>query len=391
MKKICFVVIALIIVALGGNAAFARGFTEVGGKKLLFFYSPACHACIEVEKELLPVIEKQVKGVLKIERLDVSKLQNYKLLLSLKEKYRKDWEVSWPAFYLNGHFLVGKEAIRKHFSQFVVRAMAANESVVRLELIDLIAHFKSFTLLAVVGAGLVDGINPCAFTVIIFFISFLALQGYRKKELIIIGSFFILAVFITYFLVGLGIFNFFYSLKGFWLLSYLLNYCIGAFSLVLAALATRDFLKIEKTGTAEGQVLQLPQSVKNRIHYIIGLRYRKSQGPSELLKPHILRLAVSTFITGFLVSLLEAVCTGQLYLPTVSFVLKTSPLKLPALGYLVFYNLMFILPLIVIFFLALAGVSSEQFTQFLRKHLSFTKLIMAIVFFSLGIFLIWKG
>ena len=47
----------------------------------------------------------------------------------------------------------------------------------------------------------------------IFFISFLALQGYRQRELILIGSVFILAVFLTYLGIGLGIFNFFYHVR----------------------------------------------------------------------------------------------------------------------------------------------------------------------------------
>jgi len=47
----------------------------------------------------------------------------------------------------------------------------------RLAGIDLAEHFRSFKTLAIVVAGLIDGINPCAFTVIVFFVSFLAFQG----------------------------------------------------------------------------------------------------------------------------------------------------------------------------------------------------------------------
>jgi hypothetical protein len=105
---------------------------------------------------------------------------------------------------------------------------------------------------------------------------------------------------------------------------------------------------------------------------------------------HLSRLVLSALITGFLVSLLEAVCTGQLYLPTIAFVLKTTPFKLQALLYLIAYNIMFILPLLIIFLLALLGVTSGQFANFLKKHLVSVKVIMAFVFFSLGIFLVWR-
>ena len=100
---------------------------------------------------------------------------------------------------------------------------------------------------------------------------------------------------------------------------------------------------------------------------------------------------LSAFISGFLVSLLEAVCTGQMYLPTIAFVLKASSFKLQALGYLLLYNIMFIVPLVVIFVFALMGTTSAEFTSFLKKHLGVIKIFMAVLFFSLGIFLIWRG
>ena len=100
---------------------------------------------------------------------------------------------------------------------------------------------------------------------------------------------------------------------------------------------------------------------------------------------------MTTFVTGFLVSLLEAVCTGQVYLPTITFVLKTTPAKVQAAGYLVLYNVMFIVPLVVIFLCALAGVTSGQFTKVLHRHFLLIKSLLAGMFFVFGIFLIWRG
>jgi len=136
----------------------------------------------------------------------------------------------------------------------------------------------------------------------------------------------------------------------------------------------------------------LPKTIKERIHKVVGFFYRKnSQEKLDKSKPGLNKLVFSALITGFLVSLLEAVCTGQLYLPTISFVLKSSTLKLQALGYLLLYNFMFIVPLIAILILALLGVSSLQFSGFLKKHLGLIKILMAVLFFGLGIFLIWKA
>ncbi len=274
----------------------------------------------------------------------------------------------------------------------ITAALVVSHKEESLPKIDLITRFKSFTLIAIISAGLIDGINPCAFTVIVFFISFLALQGYRKRELIFIGLAFILAVFLTYLGIGLGIFNFFYTLAGFWVVTHLLNIIIGSLSIILGIFAIYDFIKFKKTDSTEDLILQLPLAVKERIHKVVGFFYRKSpQEKQEKSKPALGRLVFYALVTGFLVSLLEAVCTGQVYLPTISFVLKSTTLKLEALGYLLLYNIMFIAPLIVIFTLALLGVTSQQFSGFLKKHLGLVKIIMAVLFFGLGIYLLWRA
>ena len=102
-------------------------------------------------------------------------------------------------------------------------------------------------------------------------------------------------------------------------------------------------------------------------------------------------MIASAFITGFLVSLLEAVCTGQAYIPTISFILKTTPLKRQAIEYLLLYNLMFIVPILIIFAFSVLGVSSGQFSKFFKKHLLKIKIIMAVSFFGFGAFLIWRA
>jgi len=123
----------------------------------------------------------------------------------------------------------------------------------------------------------------------------------------------------------------------------------------------------------------------------VGLHYRinkKEEGTTS--KSHFFKLILSALITGFLISLLEAVCTGQAYLPIIAFILKTTNLKLQSFAYLIVYNLMFIMPLLIIFTFALLGVTSAQFSNVLKRHLLTIKILMAILFFSLGAFLILR-
>jgi hypothetical protein len=197
---------------------------------------------------------------------------------------------------------------------------------------------------------------------------------------------------LTYLLIGLGLFNFFYSFKGILAVRRLLNAGIGIFTFVLGIATVRDIVKFARTGSTEGMILRLPRSIENQIHKVIGAAYRKDRsgaGPA----PGFSFFAVfsTALVTGFLVSLLEAVCTGQVYLPAITFVLKTAPVKLQAAGYLVLYNVMFIVPLAVIFLCALAGVSSGQFAKFLHRHFLLTKSLLACMFFIFSILLIWRG
>jgi len=345
-----------------------------------------------VKATAIPYIEEKFKGQITIEYRDVSDIENYKLMLGLEEKHALKIDNILPVFYLEGRFLNGQGQLAINLERFIMEGLARPKEKEKpyLPTIDLIAYFKSFAPAAVVGAGLVDGINPCAFTVIVFFMSFLALQGYRRRELLVIGLTFIFAVFVTYVCIGLGLFSFLYRLEGFILVSRIANILIGIFSIILGICAVYDMVKFRKTKDTQGLILQLPQAIKNRIHYVVGLHYRKHSGASQGIEAGILRLLLSALSTGFLVSILEAVCTGQTYLPTITFVLKTPHLKLHALAYLVIYNLMFIIPLLIVFSFSLFGTTSEQFSDFLKRHLFTAKILMAVVFFGLGIALLYS-
>jgi len=360
--------------------------------KLIIFHSVNCHECIKVKTQIIPSIEKEFRGKVSFVYLDVGELENYKLFLGLKQESGSTVAFKVPLFYMEGRFLNNEGRVEVNLRNLIQDVLNSLKVGPSLRPADLTVYFKSFVPLSIIIAGLEDGINPCAFTVIVFFISFLGLQGYRKRELFFIGFAFILAVFLTYLGIGLGVFSFFYRFKGFWIITRFLNITIGLASILFGIFAVYDYLKFKKTGSTDQLILQLPKVIKERIHKVVGFFYRKStQEKQEGFSPSLGKLIASAFISGFLISLLEAVCTGQVYLPTIAFVLKASSFQLQALGYLLLYNIMFIFPLVVIFALALTGTTSGQFSGFLKKHLGSIKIFMAVLFFCLGIFLIWRG
>ena len=242
----------------------------------------------------------------------------------------------------------------------------------------LIDRFEKMGWLAVVFAGLVDGLNPCAFATIIFFVSYLSLSGKKGKQILITGASFTLGVFIAYLLVGLGFYKVLDLISGFTaIISKVVYIFTAVLCLVLAVLSIRDFIKVRQ-GDLNDMALKLPEPLRKRINQTV----REGRKASSYV--------IGAFVTGLLISLLELACTGQIYLPVIISMSSIPSMRGQAMLYLVLYNLMFIVPLIIVFILAFYGTTSKQFTEFLRKHAGAVKIGMAIVFLILAAWLIFS-
>ena len=239
---------------------------------------------------------------------------------------------------------------------------------------EIVNRFNAFGTLAVAGAGLLDGINPCAFATIVFFISYMSLVGRKRKEMLVAGSAFAAAVFVTYLLLGMGLLKFLSFLNEFSVIAkcvYLLA-AIGTFA--LAFLSLYDAYKA-KQGKVREITLQLPKSLKQRIHKVIREQTRTSG------------VIIGALVIGFAISALELVCTGQVYLPTITFVMAVEGMRVHALAYLILYNLMFIVPLLVVFGFVYWGTTSMQLGGVLQRHLMPVKLGTGVLLFGLGTWL----
>lgn len=350
---------------------------------VILFYSQHCKICLELKKEFLPAIKEKYAAKVNWQELNIQEnKENLVKLMSVSMRLRNH-EGLVPSILIGDTLLVGKTEIKDQLIGTLDLAISAKKTFFGFINIDLLQMFKKISVFTVITSGLIDGINPCAFAVIVFFVSFLAVYGYRKREIIYVGTFYCLAVFITYLLIGLGFFNFLYSLSGFYTIVKVFYYFISGFCFLLSGLALYDYFRFKRTKETEGLILQLPGFLKKRINEVIGSRLRRKK------EEGVVSLCLSAFVVGFLVSLLEAICTGQVYLPTIVLILKSTDLRLKAFTYLIIYNLMFILPLICVFVLSLIGFSSQKFNEFLKKHLGRIKLLMFFLFLLLGFVLLW--
>ncbi len=224
------------------------------------------------------------------------------------------------------------------------------------------------------GAGLLDGINPCAFATIVFFISLLGYTGSSKRQMLIVGIGFTTAVFTVYLLLGLGAFRALQALAVYTIIARIIFGATFILLMVLLVISARDTIRYYRSGgKTTDQVLQLSATNKRRIHNVM----RKGLKTKNLF--------IGAVGIGALVSLFEAACTGQVYLPTIVLVLQDPDLRNHALLYLIFYNLLFIFPLVFVFILAYGGVASERFAEWSKKNFGVTRIALTILFLFLAI------
>ncbi|MBU2637707.1 MAG: sulfite exporter TauE/SafE family protein [Nanoarchaeota archaeon] len=222
-----------------------------------------------------------------------------------------------------------------------------------------IKNFKStLSWPLVIGAGLVDGINPCAFAVLIFLLMFLLEVSNSRKRMVKIGLVYTVAVYVTYFIAGLGILSII-QVSGFssWIVK------IAAVLAILAGLVNvKDYFWYGK-----GFTLAIPESKKG----IIERWTKKSNIPAAI-------------VLGFLVSMFELPCTGGVYLAILA-MLGNNVTTAQGIVYLLVYNLMFVLPLIAITGLVVLGMKAEHIERWRTSRKNLMKLAMGLLLLALGI------
>ena len=380
MKKLLlsFAVLTCAVVGL---------FAQNSKPEFVLFAHPSCVHCNRLKSEYWPQLKEKYKDVVNFTEYDISVPENNLIFQQTAKNYGIT-SLGYPAAVVGKTYLMGYPNEIGQFAETAIEKALLTGAPTNVGVMEenqvqqtAKANFQKFTFWAIIGNGLIDGINPCAFAVIVFFISFLSVYKYNRREIILVGSSYCVAVYITYFLLGFGVFNFLYAMRGF---SYVIKtfYVLTALvCLVFFILSIYDFWVYKKTNKSEGMLLQLSHNNKVRIHKIMGFFLRDKQKTTT-------RLVLAALVVGFAVSIVEAVCTGQVYIPTCVLIMQDPEFRMRAVLYLIIYNLMFIIPLVAVFVLALVGYESKGFNDFFKKHLGLTKILLSLVFLGLFVLLL---
>ena len=237
------------------------------------------------------------------------------------------------------------------------------------------AAASRWTLPTVVLAGIVDGFNPCSFAIMISLAGILAIGGRKRKARILGGLSFCAGTFVTYMLMGLGLMQALKALEGLRILHDVVMALLALSLFVLSFLSFRDALKFRKVPVFSVVTLKLPEGVKVLIRKIA---MESWSGPA---------VALAGFGCAFLVTLLDALCTGQVYVPVLALISR-EPGAWRSFALLALYNLAFIAPLVAVFILASKTTDAFQMAKWSSRNVIPAKIALGLVFAVLCILIL---
>lgn len=218
------------------------------------------------------------------------------------------------------------------------------------------AYLPSFGV--VTFTALVDAINPCAIGVLILMLSVLFAKKKTMRETFFLGMTYILAVYVTYLLAGLGLLYFFSSIP--LLAVEYLTLAVSSLIIFAGILEIKDFFWY-----AKGLTLSIPPRVSR----------------------HLPRLSKNTTFFGIaflgaFVAAVELPCTGAPYLAIIT--LLSQSFDFNAFLLLIWYNILFVSPLVAILLLSIFGVDLMKIKAWKEKKRALMRLWIGMTLILLG-------
>ncbi|MEM4245221.1 MAG: cytochrome c biogenesis protein [Candidatus Nanoarchaeia archaeon] len=359
------------------NNSPGSGLINDEGVCVIYFYGQECSKCAEI-KPYIEEIEQKYKGQIHLHKLELyHNLENYQIY----NKYCNIENIPLqqrgvPLVAIGNKFFMGTSQIKEGLEPAIQEAIQKGENTCPLpddmtcsglqynqtDVSPVIPGLKEkITPAVVVLAGLTDGINPCAFAVLIFLLTFLIEISSTKRRMIKAGVVYIAAVYVTYFLAGLGLLAAI-QVTG---LTKIIVKVAAVLAIVMGAINVKDYFWYGK-----GISLQIPESRKGTIQKWVF----RANIPAAI-------------VLGFLVSMFELPCTGGIYLAILAMLANTVT-KTTAIYYLLVYNFMFVLPLIIILLAVTFGMKAEHIESWRQKKRNWMRLAMGLVLIGLGLALL---
>ena len=373
MKKILFAL--SILFALTPFVSFAQeNATQEGAviqeakKEAVYFYSKSCQHCRNVDEFFT---DKGFYDKYDIKKYSFDELQNQALLSKILRDQGVQ-NVGIPALIIDDEILLGDTPIIKDFERKMEASQGtASEYVAKFGKgkLDKPAEprvsFKEkygISLSVLTGAALVDAINPCAFAVLILLVAtVLGAQG--KKKALWSGLMFSLARVVSYILMGLGVYKAITAFN----LPQIFSLVVGAVALVIGLANLKDAFWYGKFF-----IMEVPISWRPKMQTIL----------KHVTSPF------GALTAGFLVSLFLLPCTSGPYVVVLGLLAEKVEFA-KTLTLLVYYNLIFVAPMVAIT-LAVShfGVKAGKLENWRKSNLKSLHLVAGVIMTAIGIYLI---
>lgn len=366
MKKLAlFLVSVLAALSLAKHQTNAQ---ETQEKTIYYFYGQGCGHCAEVNRYFE---ENGLYEKYPIKKLEIYGNRDNAVLFNItlnKLDYPTDRR-GVPTMIIGSKVLVGSDFIIDNFEGEVQAFLESDEpSIVddptpepepKPNDNDGFQGTENLTIAAVIGASLVDAINPCAFAVLILLMTtILATSVGNAKKALKAGLAFASSIFISYFLMGLGL----YKAIGHAGQADKIFIFISGLAILMGLLNLKDAIWYGKVFLVE-----VPMSWRPKLKSII----------SSVTTP------AGAFLVGFSVSLFLLPCTSGPYIVILGLLANTAT-QTKAVLYLLLYNLVFVSPMIAITFLVYKGLKPEKLERIRQKHLRTLHLIAGIILLGIG-------
>jgi len=227
-----------------------------------------------------------------------------------------------------------------------------------------------FTIAKILSLAIVDAINPCALAVLILMLTaILAYNPGKRKNIIFAGLAFVSAVFIMYLIYGLLIVKFFQVIQGLSAIRLWLYKALGVIAIVLGILNIRDFIKYKPGSLGT----EMPMFMRPKVQKII----------SGITSPG------GAFGVGLFVTLFLLPCTIGPYIIVGGILYTLGFLKV--LPFLIFYNLIFIIPMLVIIGLVYWRFSKiGDISSWKEQNINKLHLVTGLIMFILGLAMVFS-
>ncbi len=255
----------------------------------------------------------------------------------------------------------------KRFLLFVALLVVALR-LVKAQVLDIEAfQAPTLSLPIIVGLALIDSINPCVIGVLILLLTVLLKAG-NKRAIITNGTSYVAGVYVTYLVGGLTLLGVFNLIRNVIIISQFLYFVVGILIIIAGFLEIKDFFWYGRWYS-----LAIPARFVKYIE-------KKAAGTHASL--------LASFTFGVALTLIELPCTGAPYLAVLTLMSQGGYAYVTAMPLLLFYNLVFVLPLLVIIYLAYTGLGMKKLESWRHEHKGKMRLCTGVALLAIGVWIL---